>query len=183
MHRNCWLVGGKRFNCFKDAMYAPGDLLPMLVGKVLYPLELIRSKGLGGYHHVDANIGKIIVPGRSAGRNFELFEKAAAAGGGGPAPTSLAAKALAWHMALTPSLEDEEATPPRALADFDSVASPRRGAQSGDTETSKTRTRRRIMTSPFKERGPRGVARARTRTTMTSRRQQRIDVAMIIIKK
>ena len=117
----------------------------------------------------------------SVGRNFEPFQKAVAAGGGGHVTASLVAKALGWHMALTSSLEDEETIPPRWLADFDSVASPRRGAQSGDTKTSKTRTRRRITTSPFKERGPRGVARARIITT--SRQWQKIDEAMIIIKK
>ena len=88
-------MDGKRLNCFKDAMYAPCNLLVMLVGKVLYPIELIRSRGLGGYHHVDANIGKIIVPGRSAGRNFELFEKAVVDGDGGPVDASPGAKVLA----------------------------------------------------------------------------------------
>ena len=84
MHRNDWPVGGKRFNCLKDAMYASGDFLPMIVDEMLYPLKLIRSKGLGGYHSIDANIGKLIVPGRSAVCNFELFDKAAAGGGVSP---------------------------------------------------------------------------------------------------
>lgn len=77
MHGNCSPVGGERFNSFKDAFYERDDPLPMLVGEALFPLELIRSKGAGGYHHVDANIGKIIVPGRSAGRNFDIFAKTA----------------------------------------------------------------------------------------------------------
>ena len=37
--------------------------------------------------------------------------------------------------------------------EFDSVASPRRGAQSRDADTSKTRTRRRIMTCRVIKRG------------------------------
>lgn len=77
MHANCWPVGGSRFSEFKDAFFKPNDPLPLLVGEVLYPLELIRNKGQKGYHHVDANIGKIIVPGKSPGRNFKLFENAA----------------------------------------------------------------------------------------------------------
>ena len=118
VHRNCWPVGGKRFNRFKDAMYAPGDLLPMLVGEVLYPLELIGSKGLGGYHHIDANISKIIIPGRCAGHNFELLKKAVGAGGGGRVAVSPAAKdeEATPPRALAPTLEDEEATPPRTAA-------------------------------------------------------------------
>jgi D-alanine-D-alanine ligase len=51
------------------------DPLPFVVGEMLFPLELIRTKGLAaGFHHVDANIGKIIVPGKSPGRNYELFQ-------------------------------------------------------------------------------------------------------------
>ena len=85
---------------------------------VLYPLELIQFKELGDYPHIDANIGKIIIPGRSAGRNFELFQKAASAGGGGPVTASPAAKAeeATPPRALTPSLEDKEVTPPRTSA-------------------------------------------------------------------
>ena len=52
-----------------------------------------------------------------------------------------------------------------APREFDGVPSPHRGAQSGDAETSKTRTRRRIMTSRAKERGSRVLAMARVRTT------------------
>ena len=70
-----------------------------------------------------------------------------------------------------------------APRDSDSVASTRRGAQSGDAKMSKTRTRRRIMTNRVKEKGPRDVARTSARTTTTSRRRQQIDVAMIIMKK
>ena len=53
VHRNCWPVGGKRFNRFKDAMYAPGELLPMIVGEVLYPYvpkhKIGRASCLGTY--------------------------------------------------------------------------------------------------------------------------------------
>ena len=67
---------------------------------------------------------------------------------------------------------------------FDSVVSPRRGAQSRDAETNKTRTRRRIMASRVKERGPQSVATtlATMRTTTTRRKCQRIAVIIFMIK-
>ena len=51
-----------------------------------------------------------------------------------------------------------------APREFDGVASPHRGAQSGDDKASKTRTRRMIMTSRAKERGSQVLAMARVRT-------------------
>ena len=71
-----------------------------------------------------------------------------------------------------------------ASREFDSVASPRRGAQSRDAETSKTRTRRRRMASRVKERGPLSVATvlATARTTTTRRQRKQIVVIMFMIK-
>ena len=122
MHGNCWPVGGERFGAFKDAFFEPDDPLPLLVGEVLYPLELIRSKGMRGYHHVDANIGKIIVPGKSAGRNFELFEKAAAASGGAADAAAVADASPPYPLAESPapaaaaSSDDEDSPSPRTTA-------------------------------------------------------------------
>lgn len=76
-HRNCYPFGGKACAHRHEAIFSWRDPLPFFVGEFLFLLELIRTKGLlRGWHHVDANIGKIIVPGKSPGRNFDMFKAA-----------------------------------------------------------------------------------------------------------
>lgn len=69
-HRNCWPFVWSR----SEGILTWWDPLPFLAGEVLWPIDLIAQHRTLHYHHIDVNIGKIIVAGPSAPRNLQIFE-------------------------------------------------------------------------------------------------------------